>query len=718
MNKKNDNENKLKSYMDNSPFGMFVVDFEKGGFSDANKMAEEMSGYSYEELMEMSPKDLFSEDFFPFLDNHFNNVFSIGKDDVDLELIKKNTETMIVSITGVKLSETSVIGFVKDVTEERIAERELEHVSLMKNTLLDNTDQMFFLIDQNLRIIDYNKKAQVIAKKMFNTELYIGTPVQIFASENQEEFFAQSFMRAFKGEIVKGEIAVKSPDGSNIFVEINLNPVIDEETGKVWAISFTGYDITDLKKTENALRLSEERFRLAALSTSDIIYELDINTGQITWFGNDEKFTSLDIDPLPRTLEKWLDSVHLEDREKLYQFTRKEWSNRKPYSGEYRLLGNKGKIVYIEDYSVGVYDGNDKLIRVVGAITNISDRKYYEEQLKFLSYYDQLTEVNNRSFFEEKIKELEAKKNHPVSIIVVDLDGLKLINDTIGHYRGDVQLKTIASIIKQSLTGRCCVSRTGGDEFAVILPGGNDRDAEVILKNILSLIKEYNSKETDIPISISFGIATSQEGISLEEVFKRADDLMYRNKLSKGNSAKSQIIKSLMATLAERDYITEGHAGRLSDICVKIGKKMKLSYQMLNNLDLLSKVHDLGKVGIPDSILLKPSSLDAEEWEVMKLHPEKGFRIAISSPDLAGIADLILKHHERWDGDGYPIGLSGSDIPLECRILAVADTFDAMTNERPYSRPCSEEEALKEIIRCSGTQFDPEIVKVFLEIME
>jgi PAS domain S-box-containing protein len=165
LNRKNDNENKLKSYMDNSPFGMFVVDFEKGRFSDANKMAEEMSGYSYEELMEMSPKDLFSKDFFPLLDNHFGNVFSMGKDDIDLELIKKNAETMIVSITGVKLSDTSIIGFVKDVTEERIAERELEHVSLMKNTLLDNTDQMFFLIDQNLRIIDYNKKAQVIAKK-------------------------------------------------------------------------------------------------------------------------------------------------------------------------------------------------------------------------------------------------------------------------------------------------------------------------------------------------------------------------------------------------------------------------------------------------------------------------------------------------------------------------------------------------------------------------
>ncbi|NLI91459.1 MAG: HD-GYP domain-containing protein [Peptococcaceae bacterium] len=193
---------------------------------------------------------------------------------------------------------------------------------------------------------------------------------------------------------------------------------------------------------------------------------------------------------------------------------------------------------------------------------------------------------------------------------------------------------------------------------------------------------------------------------------------MYHHKLFQKESSRSQIINSLMAALAERDYITQGHARRLLDKCVKVGRRKNLSPGMLTALALLSQVHDLGKVGIPDSILFKPAPLTEEEWKIMRQHPEKGYRIAVVSPDLSEIADLILKHHERWDGKGYPLGLRGEDIPVECRILSVVDSYDAMISERPYSKPKSKEEALQELIRCAGTQFDPEIVRLFTEVLE
>jgi len=171
-----------------------------------------------------------------------------------------------------------------------------------------------------------------------------------------------------------------------------------------------------------------------------------------------------------------------------------------------------------------------------------------------------------------------------------------------------------------------------------------------------------------------------------------------------------------MTALAERDYLTNGHALRLADFCRQVGERVGLSSRQLSDLALLANVHDLGKVGIPDSILFKKGKLSSEEWQVMRLHPEKGYRIAITSPDLSPVADLILKHHERWDGQGYPLGLSGEEIPVECRILAVVDAFDAMTSDRPYSKARKVEEALSEILKCSGTQFDPNLVDIFISL--
>jgi diguanylate cyclase (GGDEF)-like protein len=304
-------------------------------------------------------------------------------------------------------------------------------------------------------------------------------------------------------------------------------------------------------------------------------------------------------------------------------------------------------------------------------------------------------------------------------MISCDLDGLKIVNDTMGHNYGDKLLILCSALIKDALREGDTLARIGGDEFAAILPNTDFSTGEKIVNRIYEKISKYNQEHKDLIISISIGISTTlDEAKSLEKVLKDADDKMYHEKLIQKRSSRSQIINSLMAALAEKDFITEGHSQRLSYFTEKMARKLGLPNDVITNLNLLAQVHDLGKVGIPEQILLKPGKLEEDEWEIMRQHSEKGFRIAITSPDLSQIADLILKHHEKWDGTGYPLGVKGEEIPIECRILAIVDAYDAMTNDRPYSKARDEEEALNEISMCSGTQFDPYLTKIFLEIVK
>ena len=356
---------------------------------------------------------------------------------------------------------------------------------------------------------------------------------------------------------------------------------------------------------------------------------------------------------------------------------------------------------------------------LIVSIIDITERKFHEQELRYLALHDQLTGLYNRTFFTEEMHRLQKGRDFPISILIADLNGLKFFNDSMGHYKGDELLQACAEVMENSLRGSDILARVGGDEFAVLLPNTNEQQAEIIKHRILGNVKEHNNNNPQLPLSFAVGLASAESNKeSLEKVFEKADGAMYRDKLYKGEGESAKTFDSLMTALNERDFITEGHGQRLTELCRKIGEKVGLSSSQLGDLDLLARAHDLGKVGIPDKILFKEGGLDSEEWELMKQHPEKGHRIALSSPYFSEIADLILKHHERWDGNGYPLGLAGKDIPAECRILAIVDAFDAMTSDRPYRKAMSKEEAIEEIKRCAGTQFDPELAEILLSILD
>jgi diguanylate cyclase (GGDEF)-like protein len=397
-----------------------------------------------------------------------------------------------------------------------------------------------------------------------------------------------------------------------------------------------------------------------------------------------------------------------------------EWKGNKLVGRTYAPGAYNGKGAYLWAIAAKLYDAGGNIAGAIETFRDITERKYYEERLQHLSLHDQLTGLYNRSYFESELNRLNKSREYPITILFADLDNLKLINDSMGHNTGDKLLKYCTAVLRRSLRGSDILARIGGDEFAAILPRTSKKAGEEIVSRISLQLEHYNQKKRKNQpfLSISLGLATAEDaGESLLETVKEADDLMYRDKLHRGASAGYQMIASFLATLGERDFITEGHARRLEELCLKIGKKIDLSRKQLLNLSLLAQVHDIGKVGIPDRILFKEGLLDESERKIMQLHCEKGYRIAVSSANLPEIADLILKHHENWDGSGYPLGIKGEEIPIECRILAIADAYDAMTSDRPYRKATSSQMAIEELKKYSGTQFNPELVEIFLSII-
>lgn len=382
-------------------------------------------------------------------------------------------------------------------------------------------------------------------------------------------------------------------------------------------------------------------------------------------------------------------------------------------SFEYQLTVH-GKV---EHYEVRIVSSSDDEVLAINR--TITERKRMEAQLEFLSLQDALTKVYNKAFFEEQIKRIQLLDDGAAGIIMCDVDGLKMVNDMLGHVTGDQILQVVAGILTNCCRAGDLIARIGGDEFAILLHSNSVKGIVSCSQQIRERIEVYNSHNPTVPISLSMGLAVcAQPPLDIHALLKQADDSMYREKLHRHNSTRSALVKALMKALEARDYITEGHGDRLQDLIEAFAGLVALPATSIADLRLFARFHDIGKVGIPDSILFKAGRLTAEEWVTMRQHCEIGYRIAMAAPDLVPIADWILKHHEWWDGHGYPLGLAGEAIPLACRMLSIADAFDAMTSDRPYRRAMSKEAAVAELLSCAGKQFDPDLVNKFCTLIQ
>jgi len=365
-------------------------------------------------------------------------------------------------------------------------------------------------------------------------------------------------------------------------------------------------------------------------------------------------------------------------------------------------------------YRILEWDAQSDGERVYSVARDITERNIKEEKIEYLSFHDMLTGLYNRRFLEEEIKRLDVPRNLPLTVIMGDVNRLKLVNDAFGHEKGDELIIKAVESIKSSCRPEDLIARWGGDEFMIFLPKTTSVDAQKIVERIHASCakKSVNS----ISVSIAFGLSTkSFLNESMSEQMRLAEDAMYKAKAKEGERSRKDIIDVIVATLFSKIPYEEQHAKRVSFLCQQMGHALNLNKDDIQKLTLAGLLHDIGKIAISTDILQKKSPLTSDEWAQVKSHTEIGAKVVGSADAMNDVGTAILYHHERVDGSGYPYGLSWDKIPVAARIIAIADSFDTMITQSTY-KPCkTREEAIDEIKQNMGTQFDPYLAQIFIE---
>lgn len=379
------------------------------------------------------------------------------------------------------------------------------------------------------------------------------------------------------------------------------------------------------------------------------------------------------------------------------------------------LISKQGDEVHIDDSAAPIKDKEGNIIGAVVVFRDITEKKKKQESIEYLSFHDQLTGLYNRRFFEEEVIKLDIEKNYPLSFVVADVNGLKLANDAFGHLVGDKLIQKFGEILKEHTRTSDIIARIGGDEFVILLPRTTSKESEIIIERIRKASSLEKIKA--IKLSVSFGYETKYDSnYPMSEMFKKAERNMYDMKLAESQKIKENVIDVIIDNIHEKCQGYKERYNRISKSCELIGNKMGVVVENMKDLQKAALLHDIGNITLNDAILEKKGKLTDLEWIEVKRHAEAGYHILRSIDKMANVSEYILAHHERWDGKGYPRGLKGDEIPLEARIISVADAYNAMRCDRPFKKALSKNEAIEEIKKNKGTQFDPKVVKAFLEV--
>ena len=498
-------------------------------------------------------------------------------------------------------------------------------------------------------------------------------------------------------------------EGGDHFYITTVTPVKDE-TGQVVTAICSSKNITERKQIEQALQESEARLTAFMENVPALILIKDHELRPV--YANE---AMRQVFPLEDWIGKKPHEIFPPDvaDEMVKKDTEAIENGHVAYEEVWKDKQGNENTYLTQKFRIQVPNRPHMLGAIISDVTEKSKKM---AEIEYLSFHDQLTGLYNRRFFEVETKRLDVARNLPISLVMADVNGLKLMNDVFGHTAGDRLLQKVADVIKRECRADDIFARVGGDEFMLLLPKTSAKDAEMIVRRILAAIAE--EKVEAVPVSISVGRHTKRKiSEDMADVYKRAEDNMYRNKLSESPEMRRETVRLLVQALHAQHRDEEEHALQVGELCEALGAAIGLESQEVAELRLAGYMHDLGKIMVADSFLEKPGLLDEAEWFSMRRHAESGYRIFSGVQEYLPIAESVLAHHERWDGTGYPNGLAGSEIPLKARIIAIAEAYHTMITDRPYQKAVDKSAAIHEIEKSAGTQFDPCLTKVFANMV-
>ncbi len=627
---------------------------------------------------------------------------------------------IIYALPGVLIPVTAiVICFIINRFSERFRQngKKLVLANELLQKVLDTIPMPIFWKDLNSNFLGCNQYFAKEAGKISPEQLIGKDDYETPSFEHTEKY------RTDDAEIMRSGIAKinieelhKTANGDQSWIRTTKVPLRDAN-GSIFGLLGVFEDITKKKLAGQELYYEKERLRITLLAIGDAVITTDqfkkvtlinaVAEGLTGWRAEDalgkDVNTVLNLknevtgqkgtNPIEEVL-RGCKTVELENHT--------------------LIVSKYGEKRAIEDSAAPILGADGDILGVVMVFRDVTDKKIKQDEILYLSYHDSLTTLYNRRYIEEKMKQIEERESYPLSIILGDINGLKMVNDVLGHSEGDRFLIEASEILMKSCRKSDIVARWGGDEFIILLPDTDAAQTEKICENIRKKCAELTEMNINLSISLGYSIRKN-DNEEIAKTINAAEEVMYSQKMLNSRSYRNSILESFRKTLFEKSHETEEHANRLMQLSKHMGEAMNLPQISLQELELLGVLHDIGKIGVPDLILNKPGKLDESEWVIMKRHAEIGCRITQSVPEFVRISEYILSHHERWDGNGYPRGLKGEEIPVLSRILCIVDAYDAMTSERSYRRPLTQEDAIRELTENAGKQFDPELVELFIK---